>query len=342
MAEVCVLGGGLVGRFVAEHLHGRGRSVLLIDAAADAEIPSIPFKQMRVGADIADHIEGAPVVVNCLPGRIGHAVRHHLLSIDGMRLADLAFTVEDPRSLADLAAENGGVCIFDVGIAPGLSNLLLASAQQSMGPLETGSIRVGGNPLEPDDGWSYMAPFSPADVIEEYTRPARIIRNGEIVIAAPLTERHTIQVPGVGQMEAFLTDGLRSLLDTIEADELIEYTVRWPGHIDRFEALEEMDEAALLEAWRFDANRPEFTWMEVVATSRDGVELRWQVHDEGGPDGSSMARTTGLVCAAVAELLLDDPLLTPGVHPPEALASCDGVLEEILARMHAAGVRFNS
>ncbi len=79
-----------------------------------------------------------------------------------------------------------------------------------------------------------MAPFSPKDVIAEYTRPARVIRDGGEVVLPALSERHFIEVPEHGQMEAFLTDGLRSLLETIPAVEMSEYTIRWPGHIQRF------------------------------------------------------------------------------------------------------------
>ena len=118
-------------------------------------------------------------------------------------MADLAFTAEDPIIYDELAKEHGSSLIYDVGIAPGLSNALLMDAQCRMGRLSSAKIWVGGNPQEPDEEWSYMAPFSPSDVIEEYTRPARIRRNGQNVIEAALTERHAVSVPGYGQMEYF-------------------------------------------------------------------------------------------------------------------------------------------
>ena len=69
-------------------------------------------------------------------------------------------------------------------------------------------------PSSPDENWSYMAPFSPSDVIEEYTRPARIITDSMIESVDALTDLHQINVTGFGTMEAFLTDGLRSLLNS--------------------------------------------------------------------------------------------------------------------------------
>ena len=170
----------------------------------------------------------------CFLGRVGHNIRKPLIE-SGHTIVDLAFTEEDPQTLDGLAKAYDSTMIWDIGIAPGLSNMLLAKAQRELGSLDEVSIHVGGkNPTEPDDEWSYMAPFSPSDVIEEYTRPARIVRNGEIITVPALTERHRIEVEGTEGMEAFLTDGLRSVLTTIEATNMAEYTVRWPQHIDRW------------------------------------------------------------------------------------------------------------
>ena len=339
MARMCVLGGGLVGSFVASTLHERGHDVRVVDAEPILAIsPDIEYLSSRVNADnLLDFVGGFDVTINCLPGRIGHSIRKHLLSIEGMRIADLAFTAEDPRSLHDLAKKNNASLIYDVGIAPGLSNALLKAAESEMGTLQSGKIWVGGNPQEPDDEWSYMAPFSPSDVIEEYTRPARIRRNGQNVSEPALSERHLISVPGYGQMEAFLTDGVRSLLDTIDSHELLEYTVRWPGHIDRYLS-REYSEDDLIEAWKFDSNRPEFTWLSVLVTS--GQQSRkWDVIDEGQDGCSSMARTTGLVTVEVAEMLADGTLSDSGVMPPEVLGTDSKLVHRLIAAMRKAGVR---
>ena len=339
MARICVLGGGLVGRFVACTLHERGHRVKVIDAEPLEDLPTeVECIQSFINPEsITELVSGFEVVVNCLPGRIGHAVRGPLLSIEGMSVADLAFTAEDPRTHDGLAKTRGSRMVYDVGIAPGLSNALLMYAQTECGSLSRARIWVGGNPQQPDDEWSYMAPFSPSDVIEEYTRPARIRRGGKIVTEAALSERHRVTVPGYGQMEAFLTDGVRSLLDTIDSDDLVEYTVRWPGHIERY--LDGNDsEEELIEAWKFDALRPEFTWLAVEATDVDGTR-RWDVIDEGKDGWSSMARTTGLVTVEVAEMLAEGVIPESGVIPPERLGEDSGLMNRLLNAMSVAGVQ---
>ena len=137
-------------------------------------------------------------------------------------------------------------------------------------------------------------------------------------------------------MEAFLTDGLRSLI-TLPATSMGEYTVRWPGHIEGYQATD-LQPDDLVEAWRFDTSRPEFTWLEVVveAGSRRRV---WTVEDHGKDGDSSMARTTGLVTAACVLAWTKSELFTEGIHPPEDLPN--EVIMDVIQRLKDDGVSFN-
>ena len=225
-------------------------------------------------------------------------------------MVDIAFAEDIPPEWHEVARAAGSTFVHDVGIAPGLSNMLIAAASKEMGSLTKATIRVGGNPAEPDDDWSYMAPFSPTDVLEEYTRPARVFRDGQVVTKPALSDRHLFEVEGRGEMEAFRTDGLRSLLTSGLSDQMDEFTVRWPGHIDRYlQDVEagELDEEALLEAWRGDPAPQDFTWMDVVAESRSGERARW-VFDMGVLHGrSSMTTATGTVTlTSTQDLFTDD------------------------------------
>ena len=130
--------------------------------------------------ELIDSIPKNQIIVNMLPGRIGDKVRPKLIE-NGHQVIDLAFTLEDPGIYEIIAQQNNCALLWDVGIAPGLSNMLVKLAEREIGVLSKVQIKVGGNPSRPDSNWSYMAPFSPSDVIEEYTRPARIVKNGEIV-----------------------------------------------------------------------------------------------------------------------------------------------------------------
>ncbi len=279
------------------------------------------------------------IVVNMLPGDIGHSSTTSLAELP-WRTVDLSFSEFTPDRDDEKAKEHGAKILWDTGIAPGLSNMLLSLAYGEMGPLKNGEVRVGGNPTGPTEGWNYMAPFSPIDVVAEYTRPARVIRDSELVTLPALSERHMIEVPDKGKMEAFLTDGLRSVLNTIPSVDLSEYTVRWPGHIQRFideRESGELDVRSLTNEWQYNEKIPEFTWMEVTAEGHDGRKMTWRVQDHGGDDGHSMARATGLVTICCVEEWLKNPNMLPsGVHPPEALPP--EVIGGIVARMIREGV----
>ncbi len=327
MAVIHCLGAGLVGSYVAKTLAIRGHNVHVHDLNINnRQLVGVQNITLHEGdaLDISfSDYDNIDMVINMLPGDIGHALTTILVEESAFPSVDLSFSEYTPDNLNEHAKDCGGRILWDVGIAPGLSNMLLAEAYRVLGRLKNAKVRVGGNPTDPIGKWNYMAPFSPKDVIAEYTRPARVIRKGEEIVLPAISERHIIHVPERGEMEAFLTDGLRSVLNSIPAIDMSEYTVRWPGHIQKY--IDERDagtlnEEELLIDWWFDTKIPEFTWMEVTATDHDGNNLKWEVSDYGGDDGSSMARTTGLVTVGCVEAWLKDPNMLPtGVHAPESL-----------------------
>lgn len=333
-----------MGSFVAKKLAEVGCDVSVYDIEPKNSMFEV-YKNITVHVgDIFDYdleaFGNEAIFVNMLPGEIGHKLTKRLARVDGRQIVDLSFSEKTPDTLIEDRIGIGTKVLWDVGIAPGLSNMLLSEAYGKMGRLSTAEIRVGGNPAEKKGGWNYMAPFSPWDVIAEYTRPARVVRNGMMVTLPALSERHSIEVEGRGTMEAFLTDGLRSVMSSIPAKDMSEYTVRWPGHVERFVREREsnsLDIERLIGEWRFDSETPEFTWMEVSAIDHLGNRMNWIVNDSGGEDGSSMARTTGLVTVGcILAWIEDSSMLEPGIHAPESLPT--KVVNSIIKMMTENGV----
>ena len=86
----------------------------------------------------------------------------------------------------------------------------------------------------------YKAPFSPIDVIEEYTRPARYVENGNIIVREPLTDSEYMEFEKTGTLEAFNSDGLRSILFTMpHILNMKEKTLRYPGHAEYVRVLKQ-------------------------------------------------------------------------------------------------------
>ena len=328
--RIRVLGGGLVGKLVVAQLHELGHSVTLVDIDSKAlqwatEIGVETLPQSALQTSSLDTSQ-ADIWVNLLPGELGDKVRLPLLE-RGARIIDLAFTLSDPRQYDNLAKQCGATMLFDVGVAPGLSNLWVAKAlellRQNGEAAQSIEIKVGGIPQQSDSNWSYMAPFSPSDVIAEYERPARIRIDGINCQEEALSRRHIVD-DEAGELEAFLTDGLRSLLD-LDCPNMLEYTLRWPNHIDRFiqlrdsgalsplrrkETLEE-----LYQHWKFDPSRPEMTLLTVLVRGENS-DWRARLYDAGESGWSSMARTTGLVTVAAVEAMVAGTIPL-GVHAPE-------------------------
>jgi len=321
--RVHCLGGGLVGSFVTRRLVEAKLEVHLYDVV-ERDTSAI----FHLGdAFSADH-SAADVIVNMLPGSLGNRMTE-LLKDTGQRIVDLSFSESTPDGLHNVSSS----ILWDVGIAPGLSNMLVAKAYRELESLDEVSIKVGGNPQQPDGEWSYMAPFSPHDVIAEYTRPARVIENGDQVQVEAISDLHSIDANG-REMDAFLTDGLRSLL-SMPAKKMGEYTVRWPGHIQKYQE-SELNPEELVSAWKMDNSRPEFTWMEVFVKSGNQTRT-WTIEDLGKNGDSSMARTTGLVTACCVTAWLDRPnMFESGVYAPEDLP--DDVIDSVIDVMRSEGV----
>ena len=91
-------------------------------------------------------------------------------------------------------------------------------------------------PKRPTPPFNYKAAFSPADVIEEYTRPARLVEEGVVVVREALSEVERVELPGVGGLEAFNSDGLRSLL-ALPIPNMREKTLRYAGHAEQMRLL---------------------------------------------------------------------------------------------------------
>ena len=345
MTIIHCLGSGLVGSFVIKKLLDEKMKINLVDIEEKEKINDNDLLTIHV-TDAIEYCKNTSnedeIFVNMLPGSLGFHATEILVS-RGKKVVDLSFSEVTPDTLNKKAIDSGAKVLWDVGIAPGFSNMLIIYASRFGGGISNAEIRVGGNPVERDEKWSYMAPFSPKDVIAEYTRPARIIKSGKLTTLPALSDIHKINVKQAGVMESFLTDGLRSLLDTISADEMTEYTVRWPGHIQRY--IDErdanvLDHEQLIEDWKFDKTRNEFTWMEVKVDCRNGERMVWTVFDQGRDGDSSMARTTGLVTASCVKQWISNPeLIQVGVHPPESLP--DYVIANVSQSLKDEGIEIN-
>jgi len=139
----------------------------------------------------------------------------------------------NPLELEPVAKEQKLTAAVDCGVAPGLSNMLAGHGLSQLDQAFSIHIYVGGLPIIRKWPFEYQAVFSPVDVIEEYLRPARCVANGQLVTKPALSEPELIEFENLGTLEAFNTDGLRTMIDTLTVPEMIEKTLRYPGHREK-------------------------------------------------------------------------------------------------------------
>ncbi len=247
MKKVIVLGAGLVGNVIARDLVKDPEIEVTV---SDINQEALDFLQNNfniqvIRADLSNTdnlrkiISDFDLVVGAVPGFMGYQTLKTVIE-EGKDIVDISFFDEDPFSLSELAKEKGVTAVVDCGVAPGLSNIILGYINSIMENVNSFLCYVGGLPVIRTWPYEYKAPFSPIDVIEEYTRPARFVENGKLVVKPALSDAELLEFEGMGTLEAFNTDGLRTLLKTMDhIPNLKEKTLRYPGHIEKIRILRE-------------------------------------------------------------------------------------------------------
>lgn len=373
--NVVVLGGGMVGSVIASDLAAsRGMRVTVVDARPEALkrcAARAPKRISTVEADLGDaeevarQVHDADVVVGALSSAIGLQTLEAVLEA-GRHYVDISFMPEGNGHLADLAKRKRVTAVVDMGVAPGMSNLLCGWAAKRLDRCDRLEILVGGLPRDRHWPWEYKAGFAPSDVLEEYTRPVRVVEHGTVVWKQALDEPTLVDFDGIGTLETFLTDGLRSLADTMDVPNMVEKTMRYPGHIELMRVMRhlglfredeielpsgakvrplELTSHLLFPQWTFEDGEPDRTIMRVTAEGLLGkvpTRLSWDLVDHLDPETNftSMSRTTGFPAASIARMIADGSLRKRGLFAPELIAAEKGLLDRVMKDMTARGVRY--
>ncbi|MCO5263342.1 MAG: saccharopine dehydrogenase NADP-binding domain-containing protein [Lentimicrobium sp.] len=368
--KILVLGAGLVGGPMAMDLARDGEfEVTSADISAEALLKLRGFPGIQtIKADLGDLPElvalanGFDLVVSAVPGHMGYRTLETLIECR-KNVVDIAFFPEDMFGLDEKARAMGVTVICDMGVAPGMSNVLLGYGASMLDHLEKGIIYVGGLPVVRTWPYEYKAVFSPIDVIEEYTRPARYIDGGRLVVREALSDPELIDFPGIGTLEAFNSDGLRTLATTLKGEYMIEKTLRYKGHIEKMAVLRdtgffskeplningtlisplEFTSRLLFPKWKLEPGEEDLTVMQVKTEGiKDGVRQRytWNLYDryDSASGIHSMARTTGYAATMAARLIAGGLYQEKGVSAPEFLGRNPVFVNYLLEGLRRRGV----
>ena len=372
MSNIIVIGAGMVGSAMAVDLVQK-HNVTLADLDAQrlqqlrTKFPAIEV--MPLDVQDAEALQKAVInfdlVICAVPGFLGYLALKHIIEA-GKNVVDISFSPENALDLDGLAKKKKVTVIVDCGVAPGMDNIILGHCNEEF-QLTHFECLVGGLPKVKKWPFYYKAPFSPIDVIEEYTRPARYVENGEVITRAPLTDCEYISFDKVGTLESFNTDGLRSILFTMShIPNMKEKTLRYPGHIDYIKALKEtgffntekikvhgvavsplaFTSRILIDDWKLGDTDEEITVMRVTCRglkqSGEKVKVEYNLYDEYNPvtQTSSMARTTGYTATAAANMVLDGVFTEKGLFPPELVGKHQACYDYILKYLEERGIHY--
>lgn len=369
--KINLLGVGRVGSFIAEELHRDGIDICAFDIF-ESSLEKLSKKNIKTSIinlseeeNLIKTIKGSDLVINALPGFMGYKVLE--IAIEEKKpLVDISFMPENPLDLDKKAREKETTAIVDIGIAPGLSHFLIGRESFLNKNLLGAKIYVGGIPFERTLPFQYKAPFSPVDVLEEYTRKVRYKFNGVLTEAEPLTDIEEINIFGIGTLEAFLTDGLRTLLYTTQIPTLIEKTLRYPGHCSTIKILKssgflnknpidyngnpvvplEFTAKILFPLWELKKFDREMTILYLYFWSKEGENDRetdyFLIETTNLERGiSSMAKTTGTPAIIITEMYLEGKINLKGVIPPELLGKDEKIFEEFMEKFEKKGLKLN-
>jgi len=368
MEKVVVLGTGLVGSAIAIDL-ATNYETTAIDIKTDS-FPrleengvSILQADLSIPGEISGLVSEFDLVIGALPGFMGFNALQDVIKA-GKNIVDISFMPENYQELNDLAEKHDVTAVVDCGVAPGMGNIILGHHNRNM-EVENFRCYVGGLPLVREWPYEYRAVFSPIDVIEEYTRPARYIENGQLVTREALSDLELMNFPTTGTLEAWNSDGLRSLLTTMDIPNMIEKTLRYPGTTEYIKVLRETgffscDEITigdkkirpidftsrlLFPKWKLQEGEGDLTLMKIIIRGKENgktVDYTYDLYDEYDlkTDTISMARTTGYTCTAVADLILRGEFNRKGVLPPEYVGQEPGIFEKVVEYLQNKGVYY--
>ncbi len=368
--RVIVLGAGLVGGPMALDLaNDSDIDVTLADINPENlnrfnSNSSITIHQ----ADLSDEngltqlIKDFDIVVSAVPGFMGHKTLETIIKA-GKNVVDIAFSPEDTLTLDSLAKQHGVTAIVDCGVAPGMSNLLTGYGNHLLDTTESALIYVGGLPEEKAKPWEYKAVFSPIDVIEEYIRPAFYVENKKIIEMPALSEPELINFPEVGTLEVFNTDGLRSLIKTMDIPNMKEKTMRYPGHIEKVALLRDtgffdykpimvngqmikpidLTSKLLFPQWELKPGDVDITIMRVMVEGQKNnkkTKYTWDLFDKYDPETKvhSMARTTGYTATSFLRMFKEGLFDQKGIIPPELIGSNETCVKFVLKTLEDRGI----
>ena len=370
MSRIVVLGCGAVGKYMAIDLCKNPKyKVVSVDVKQKPleklanEYPiEVRVEDLSRAEGVTRAVEDADIVIGSVPYSIGYSMLENVIRA-GKNIVDISYFMEDPFGLDELAKEKGVTAVVDCGVVPGMGNLILGDHSRNMN-VSRYECYVGGVPKSKKVPLAYKSPFPVLEVLEEYAESGTMIEAGKVVVKPMLAETRSIQMDKVGTMACLNSDGLRTLIRTMDIPDMFEKTLRYPEHVDQMRVFRDtglldktpiqvegvsvrpIDVTATLLSplWKYDPGEADITVMKLIISGMEDntpSTYTWDMYDEYDPatGALSMARTTGYTCTAVTRMVLEGTYSHKGISPPEFVGRTKGCWERVKLYLDDRGVQ---
>lgn len=332
----------------AEELLSDKLDILLLDAANEVQL--------------SDVIGLGDIVVNALFYTFNEAVARCAVE-RGVHVVDLGGHIggatEKVLALHEKAAEKGVTLIPDLGVAPGMANILAGYGVSKLDETESIKLYVGGVPVEPEPPLEYNVVFSLEGLFDHYTDPSHIIRGGRLMELPSLSEVETLEFERYGEMEAFHTaGGTSTLIDSFPQVKTLEYkTVRYPGHAEKIQLLADLGLlsresliqvdgrplrvrdvmlAHLTPRLRLGRKADAVLLRVIAAGKKDGkpqtIQYDLIVEKDETINETAMALATANTISTAAQMIGSGMITKRGAYPPEQIIPGGVYIEEMKKR----------
>ncbi|MER1958293.1 MAG: saccharopine dehydrogenase C-terminal domain-containing protein [Solibacillus sp.] len=372
--KVVVLGAGLMGKEVARDLvmSEKVEHVFLADISIEKTqefVDTLGSRKIEVvqmdaenDTDLREVIARGDVVVNALFYAFNEKVARAAIEV-GVHAVDLGGHIggitEAVFQLHDLAQANGVTIVPDLGVAPGMINILAGYGATKLDTVESIKLYVGGIPTEPTPPLHYTRVFSLDGMFDHYTEPSKMIQKGVLSEVESLTGIEPIYFEEFGVLEAFYTSGgISTLYKTFPNVKTLEYkTIRYKGHAEKFQLLAELgflDKTNTVEVGGHEVNVREVTrealkkkldlgkkvdavlLRSIIAGEKSEEQITYEyemvVRKDVEKDVTAMARATANTISVVAQMIGNGLITERGVFAPEAVVPGSEFIQEMAKR----------
>lgn len=371
--RMLVLGAGLQGTACAFDLLSHSDAHVTLADLNPGQLPASlqPFQRDRLATlhlDVRDEAAVGPVMarhdgVLCALPYYFNLPMTRLAVEAGRHFADLGGNTEIVRQqegLDEAACAKSIAVTPDVGLAPGMVNILAVEGIRRMEHPRSVKLYVGGLPQHPEPPLNYQVVYSLEGALDYYTTPSWVLRNGKPVTVEALTELEPVAFPApLGRLEAFHTAGGLSTMPWHYAGlvETMEYkTLRYPGHAHLMRAIRDLGLLSLdpvevkgaqvrprdvfiaaVDSKLRKPDAPDLVVLRVVVEGESGgasATVTFELIDHADPvhHVSSMMRTTGYSLSIVGQMQVDGRLGARGVHPAYETAPYAAYVAELRKR----------